>query len=220
MTDPLTLKAQEKFLEAVGMLVDAGIAEWKGRNDSNRLFAEARHDTLEDTVYAMRAQVAQLVEQVTANGSAKAQLTALINDHQFHRVQTNYVFEYAREPMDERRRMLEYAQTGSYNVDLTLAEIARVERTLRELDPNDVVMLVDIVEGLDVFDQIVPDHDEARASAYDSIVAAGCMRLRDNLLAPDGRMDWSPTTLGHNVARVMRGYVNARLEADPRPPKP
>src|SRR5258708_2639838 len=68
-------------------------------------------------------------------------LQALVEDPQFYRVRRNYGFEGAREALDERRRMLTCATAGSITPDLTVAQLARVERTMRELDPDDVKLL-------------------------------------------------------------------------------
>jgi hypothetical protein len=62
------------------------------------------------------------------------------------RVLDNYGYEAAREPMDERRRMLAYAAAGSVHHTLTIAQLARVERMIRELDPDDLVVLAKLEE--------------------------------------------------------------------------
>ena len=46
----------------------------------------------------------------------------------------NYGYEAAREAIDARRSLL--AAAGSVCSALTIAQMARVERALRELDPN------------------------------------------------------------------------------------
>jgi len=46
-----------------------------------------------------------------------------------------------REPMEDRRRMLELAAAHPSKTQLGLGQLVRVERTLRELDPLDIELL-------------------------------------------------------------------------------
>ncbi len=56
----------------------------------------------------------------------------------------NYDIENRREATRKRRIMLAHAAAGSLRLDLTIAEIARVERVIRELDPDDVGVLAQL----------------------------------------------------------------------------
>jgi len=96
-----------------------------------------------------------LAEVALAAGQAEERLGQLdqrvldaLEDREMQRIWRNLTFEAAREAIDERRRMLAYAAIGTAlsAEHLTIAQIARVERTLRELDPADVSTLARIAE--------------------------------------------------------------------------
>lgn len=115
---------------------------WSGRND--RYIDRAYREVFEGWVIENRLAIAA---QLTKHQEFAERLDALetrVNDAQFERVRRNYGFEAAREAIDDRRRMLAYADAGSVTLELTVAQIARVERTIRELDPEDVKVLAAI----------------------------------------------------------------------------
>jgi hypothetical protein len=86
-------------------------------------------------------QTKRLAEQAEDLAALRAKLEGLISDPSFARVRDNYGYEAAREALDERRRMLAFASAGSVNLKLTIAQLARVERTIRDLDPEDIRLL-------------------------------------------------------------------------------
>ena len=111
---------------------------------TNRHTSELQRSDAETGAIAL----ARFVEETRARlvvleGAAQrdARLEGLLLDHQFWRLQKNYAIEWMREPMDERRRMLEFAAAHPAKTGLTLGQLVRVERTLRELDPADIDLL-------------------------------------------------------------------------------
>jgi hypothetical protein len=64
-----------------------------------------------------------------------------LENHEGIGILANYVDEAYSEPLDERRRMLAHAAAGLANLELSIAELARAQRILRELDPDDAVAL-------------------------------------------------------------------------------
>lgn len=112
----------------------------------------------------------------------RARLEHLIGDHQFVRVQRNLELEGVREAMDERREMLAYAAAGAFSVELSLGDISRVERVLRELDPAGVRLLERIHKCSDEYGEFDYDEYGMGETAYlwddphfDSLVTAGCV---------------------------------------------
>ncbi|MFI5300399.1 MAG: hypothetical protein ACHREM_20110 [Polyangiales bacterium] len=75
-----------------------------------------------------------------------ARLLAHLDDGERIRVVRLFAEEAAREPSDARRAMLEEAAVESLLSDRAAAQLARVERTIRELDPDDARALR-LIEG-------------------------------------------------------------------------
>jgi hypothetical protein len=65
----------------------------------------------------------------------------LLEDDAGMAILSNYCSEAHEEPLSERRRMLQFAAASLANLDLTLPSLARVQRILRELDANDILVL-------------------------------------------------------------------------------
>jgi hypothetical protein len=121
-------------------VVGKALAHWANRN--TRALLAARDEIFRDwVVEEKRATVEhakRLAEHAEDLEALRLKLEELISDPSFARVRDNYGYEAAREAIDERRRMLAFACAGSINLDLTIAEISRVERIVRELDPDDI----------------------------------------------------------------------------------
>ena len=171
-----------------------------------------------------------LSDRVTKDELAR-HLDSLLKDPQFYRLQGNYCLEHQREAMDERRIMLDHAAFGSAIPQMSLAEVARTERTIRELDPLDVMLLsclrdisgtrprdtlLRMADGeLERVKKITEEREACalvvRKSAQhgDVLLSAHCVReFQPN--AFDSFDAVEITTLGANVLKVLTGYVNAR----------
>lgn len=171
-------------------------------------------------VTAIKQQLKLLAgEELDEQGLAEQLL-----DEQHQRVVRNIGFEAAREAMDERIKMLAYAEAGCIDTSLTIAQKARAERALRELDPTDVLGLYVVsrtvgteydVEGKETFEDV----DQLRHMVWrrfsnpDALPVAGV--LRSAVLAKPGT--WGKPTAegafftqtGGYILRVMRGYILA-----------
>jgi hypothetical protein len=221
-------------------VVGKAVAHWANRN--TRALIAARDETFRDwVVEEKRATVEhakRLAEHAEDLEALRLKLEELISDPSFARVRDNYGYEAAREALDERRRMLAFASAGSANLELTVGEIARVERTVRELDPGDVALLRRLAEIVDAPKPALPrelahaeqqfyapwekacgEHAEYRRGLADSHPPSGDVLLSCGCtgIAPL-RNTWGQTfptgirvtRLGENVLQVLDGYLRAR----------
>ena len=227
---------------AIVPIVGKLAAHWANRN--TRALAEARDEMYRDwVVEEKRATVEHakwLAEQAADLEALRAKLEELTTDPSFARVRDNYGYEASREAVDERRRMLAFASAGSINLELSIGEIARVERTVRELDPADVLLLDQLRTMVDPPKPPLP-RELAHASQefyrdWEKTCAENAERRRDladshspsgDILASAGctaiaplRNTWGQTfptgvrvtQLGEHVLKIMRGYIVARTE--------
>lgn len=134
-------------LSALGWAVDR-IREHANKN-TDRL-QEAYETDRKSWIYERDRQIAsklkELEHRVRLDTNLATRLEALLDDLQFWRVQRNFEWEATREATDDRRRMLSFAAAGAVNVELTLGQIARVERAIRELDPEDINLLREMAD--------------------------------------------------------------------------
>ena len=105
-------------------------------------------------------------------------LEALAGDLEFQRVFLNFAYEASREAITERRRMLAHASAGVIDPEFTIAQKARIERTMRELDPEDVKLLQRIAQaaaGKGGLQAAFEALHEGSVSA-DALIASGCVK--------------------------------------------
>lgn len=164
-------------------------------------------------------RVERLEEKVDARGE----------DTEAHGVYANYASQAYREPIAERRRMLAHAAAAIIEVRLTIAEHARVQRRIDELDPADVLTLYGLSRtyGYVFNGQRYTSEKEMRAAlletvpgAGDALIAAGCVRLVGGvsggsyIMTEDSAEPTHPdlliTDIGRLVLRVLRTYCCAR----------
>lgn len=201
----------------------------KRQGEATRRLLEARNEEsfawAADLALRDRERLEALQSQAAKIADLEEKLAALVADPQFFRVRTNYCFEAAREAIDERRRMLAYAAAGSLAPGLTVGQIARVERTIRELDPDDVKFLKLLSEYGD---------DGSRYSGWQEndesghvLLAAGCVDKQTTVDAgtfvfaagtrlPSGeRSLLSITPLGLRVLHILDLYLRVETVALP-----
>lgn len=227
------------FLKALATVKNLHVKAWLEKHSAtfrlNAAWTQEFETWALTWLNALEQQCERLNEQCSGNAENVAALQALLADHQFFRVNQNYIFEATREAMDERKRMLAFAAAGSVNVALALGEIARVERTIRELDPDGVRLLSAIAarDGGDDFNL-----EEASSYAcFASLETSGCVSVdwieADFVVVNDERSSKlrndpaqrlprlrrfgkvSPT--GSHVVAVMTGYLNATADAELHP---
>jgi hypothetical protein len=188
------------------------LAEILSRNNE-----QLRRDR-EDLSLEWGAEVKRALPQVVAYLDARvddldAKLAKVFEDPQFGRIFANFTFEAAREAIDERRNMIAHAAVGIVDPDISVERKARVERTLRSLDPNDVLTLygAKLVPGT-----VAAGERCARAllglPSTDVLLSAGCLRLE---VSGGGAGEGASaglriTQLGDDVLRVLRSFIATR----------
>lgn len=209
-----------------GTLIFKIVAAWLTKND--RHVAREFRDVFEGWVVEDRRA---LTLHLATHPEFEARLEALerlVADPQLERVRRNYGFEAAREAIDERRRMLAFADAGSLSPDLTVAQAARVERTIRELDPNDVKVLAKIqkidapardptkvldAEGRKLHDQRIEIWHASDPSGH-ILVSSGCL----DVSAPSSVWEMDclciVTKLGKWVLTVLDTYLRVDVPLD------
>lgn len=141
-----------------------------------------------------------------------SRLAAVYEDPQFGRIFTNFTFEAAREAIDERRRMLAHAAVGITDPDVSVERKARVERTLRALDPIDVLTLYAASRIPGGIDALAPMAKFLYNSPSGDILAScGCVRIE-----PDGggagmgvSIRAQITQVGDDVLIALRTYTTS-----------
>ena len=108
-------------------------------------FAKERDEMFQGWIVELKTALDDLLSRTSEMNTLVTQLVA---DPEFCRLQRNYGFEAAREAIDERRKFLAYAAAGTFRDDLSVAQLARVERIIRLLEPNDVRFLADVEQDI------------------------------------------------------------------------
>jgi hypothetical protein len=125
---------------------------------------------------------------------------------EFQRVFRNFAYEASREAIAERRRLLAHASAGVLDPFFTIAQKARIERTMRELDPEDVRLLQKVAcaaseDGLEA--AYIALHQGGVSTA--TLIASGCVQPESDVDLDQplfGSKD-TPLTLDKmNIARV------------------
>ncbi|MFO0685353.1 MAG: hypothetical protein U0234_25060 [Sandaracinus sp.] len=168
-----------------------------------------------------------------------ARVARLLADGEMQRVWRNIAFEAQREAIDERRRMLAYAIVGTVSSAdrLSVAQVARVERTMRELDPHDLHVLADVsripmptwrtTAQNSTDEERSRVHNEAKAAhrrrmaalrstagSADVLQAAGCIRVFNPAIL-DSYECIIVTDIGDWVLAVADPYLRASAPPDP-----
>ncbi|MFZ5891261.1 MAG: hypothetical protein ACOY0T_09445 [Myxococcota bacterium] len=214
---------------------------WANRN--NRAIQAHWQQTLEEWIIEDRRRVLDVLHELRRNSddvaALNARLTELSEDPSFARIRDNYGYEASREAIDERRRMLAFAAAGSVraaaSAKLSIAQLARVERTIRELDPFDVAYLKQVslaenpsiphIEAHNQHQRVDLMKDwEARCHKIGSVrwevlkamqptgallVASGCVQILATGSVGEANSA-EVTALGEWVLEVMKPYLAAR----------
>jgi hypothetical protein len=208
----LTLAAV--FHAAKNIKTAAGVAKWIALIPKNptKDLESAKRDMMEWWVSELAEQEANQARYLEEVGADVEEIKAILTAPEFQRVFNNYAFEAEREAIDERRRMLQFAFCGSVDPCLTLAEIARTERAIRELDPPDVLQLSNVSFRGDHGDAARDRWEMLRGSpCADALVGAGCIRIStvEGGAGEGARQEASLTKIGRNVLVVLRAYILA-----------
>ncbi len=180
-------------------------------------FLAARDEIFRDWVVELANAMSSVVEHLQSTGYRLDEIEARAELPELCRILDNYAEGAWREPLRERRRMFAYASAGSVTPALTLAQAARVERTLRELDPEDVVLLHELVERQPVANSIVQTKQtphglvayqklEAKPVSGYALVAAGCLIIHTPNVW-DAKQEAHPTPVARLILGVLHTYL-------------
>ena len=162
---------------------------------------------------ALEAEFAEVMAEWAAEGRAAAaivipvlaqrvsgleeKLDALTGDLQLQRVFRNFAYEASREAIAERRRLLAHASVGVLlDPDFTIAQKARIERTMRELDPDDVKLLEKIAragakDGMEAAFQVL----NGGGASADALLASRCVQHTSPVYLDDPvEKLWNPSS--------------------------
>jgi hypothetical protein len=183
-------------------------------NPNNRL-EKAFEKAKEEWLIFLCAALPKAFEDLYARyDNLEGRLSKVYEDPQFWRIIDNFTYDAWREALDERRRMFAHAAAGIMEPDISIQRKARVERTLRVLDPEHVLYLhcankipiggfgtnshnVKIVKLLNM------------DSIGDVLASCGCVRMETGG-GGAGEGVWSEahiTQLGYDVLDVLRTYT-------------
>lgn len=210
-------------VEVAKMLAES--ARWFADRTSAKFVAardEMFRDWTAELALALRAQASQSAELY---GRTK-DLAARLDDPAYLRAVEILEREAALEPTPERRRMLAFAAAGWSNLALSPAQLSRVLRVVRELDPSDVALLKVLAE---LGDQTRPEHDFEPSPegvkrhdtlmdnlpSGDMLVASACVAIRyttgQNNQGPEAHV----TIVGRWALQALDPFVRA-MDADPQ----
>lgn len=176
----------------------------RGNQDASRTFEQVKEDIIFESQGRLEAIEAQL-------GSVSKVLSG-ISSPEVARLLRNYAFEGAREVTEGRYRMLVEASASAVDPRVSIEAKARLERTLRELSPNDVMWL-------DRLNAISPAPGSAdaggtrhqalnRCPSGDELIAAGCVRVFGG--GWGGGESASITDRGRIVLELLAHYIEPR----------
>lgn len=156
------------------------------------------------------AEVADRVREIESRMGDDARRIAdeRSEHHEFAAVWRNLGYEATREAIDQRRRMLAYAAAGSLAGGESIAQVSRIERALRQLDPDDILWLDEIEHA--EFPDCPVAAKLARGMTWDgcpsrdALLLAGCVR---ELNVWGTGVDVS--TIGRGVLAIMEAFVAA-----------
>jgi hypothetical protein len=182
--------------------------------------AEADRILTEETSRACAVEMPYLRARIeNLEGRIKAEL----QEPQFVRLLENFGREAAQEATDERIRLLAHAGAGAFDLRMHIAERARAERTLRELDPGDVLALhaIDRCATYIYYGHRFTNEAELRYAFWskldnaDTLAASGCVRDAPNSpvaqgMAAPANHQLHVTPLGRLILQITRSYAATR----------
>jgi hypothetical protein len=196
----------------VGTLLNEMFFESRSRENFRRF---VHH--VEETRRLTQEELTQLRESVDGFEQKLAERSESI---EAQGLMWNYTEQAMREPMLERQFMLEHAHAAIVDVRLSVAEHARVQRRLGEIEPDDVITLFAITRtfGRVYEGKEVRSEPELRYAFWKSrpnaeaLAAAGCVQLEVagggfGTIAANALV---VTDFGGLVLRVLRGYCRKR----------
>jgi hypothetical protein len=218
--DPIAAKITKTLVSKVIAPAVGNYLKKLPRTNDER-FEIARREMFEDWLLEVRDRTQEQFEDLARwCPDIDERLEALERDRAAHRVHVNYARAADAEPIDERRRMLAFADAALIDSRLTVPEHSRVERLIRELDPDDVLWLsaLDRIAGRRRGETVHWDEGNLRwtlwseSSSADVLVASGCVRIQHHSggLGHAGHDAALVTRQGSQVLHALRLYVALR----------
>jgi hypothetical protein len=129
----------------------------------------------------------------------------------------NYIADAHREPLKSRRELLQHAAAGLVDLDLTVPQLARIWRLVRELDAADVLTLYSL--------WLVPSRDKCdevrweiwNQSGAEALLASGAIRVT---FKGGFGMGTRPQLEIGRTARLLLSGLRSFLATKPRPAPP
>jgi hypothetical protein len=122
----------------------------------------------------------------------------------------NYVEDAYREPLADRRRMLQHAVIGLFDLELKIAELARVWRIVSELDPSDILTLYGLWLVPGSHDAGWPRYQMAyEQGSLDALTACGAVSVVWPAHSPT-RPELSVTKTGSIILAGLRSFLATR----------
>jgi len=161
---------------------------------------KAWDEAKEDWLVELRRALPDVLRRLENVEQAQEKLHERAADREFQRLLDNVSIEASREAIDERRRMLAHVGAGTFDLTMTIAQAARCERVIRELDPEDVVALRH-VNGWREF------RADARFEHLELLIAAGCVvEIPGDNAGGEQTVKHSVTKTGTLVMRLLATY--------------
>jgi hypothetical protein len=200
----------EAIIAARGLKLLHSAGGWLERYRDGKL-VEARRELFEDFVVELVPRLLEAEQRLAAAYTDAEALRARVAELESRGGRTlldNCAIEAQREPIDERRRMLAYAAAGGGPTCLSVAQLSRAERTIRELDPTDVLVLADLGSGGGDARGATAVVRSRWPSSYSTLRSAGCVARPDETW--DGMHQLAVTPAGAAVLEVLADYVTVR----------
>jgi hypothetical protein len=229
MADPLTTAKTILSLGKLALSVNERLKQ-SGATARMREAMEIDHRSYQARrEVEVNAKFAHLESRAANLEELSQQVGQMIADRQFLKVQANLEWEAARESLDERRGMLACAAAGLSDPQMSINEKARIERVLRQLDPEDVRLLHSLHHLDDTSfapnprDKTDPEEQRKWHNARQRVLAAQEKPMSQTALVAAGCMfiDFSSwggatghiTALGERLLLVLSSFVESTKEA-------
>jgi hypothetical protein len=229
MTDPVTAGKALLEIGKLAMTVKRKLDELGPTARMLEADAVAGREWRERRAFRADQRITRLETEADDAAAFKASVESMLSDLQFERLQRSMEFEAAREATDERRVLLAELAGGLSTPEFSINEKARIERTVRQLDGEDIIFLHRLATLADAdfaYDPRDSNSEEHQRSFYDarkrlevastrslskaSLIMAGCIAENSGFA---GGPVLDITALGSQVLTALASYVSEKAVA-------
>ena len=191
---------------AAGKAALSQIAKTLGRYEQKNTAAlmAAWDEAKDEWLVELRRALPEVLRRLEGIEQFQEKIRARTEDPQFQRLLDNVSIEASREATDERRCMLAHVGAAVFDFTMTIAEAARCERVIRELDPEDTFAL----RRVNGWQEVVAG---ARLDHLELLIAAGCV------VEVPGDRGGGEETVRHRVTHT--GSLVLKLLSTYQPPR-